>query len=378
MADIAHGTPPQRLFPTVMDTGSLPFWVTDVGGVINDGNPNIGVQGQCNYSVPDGYNYKASSTSSDYLPLNQTGAYSYGGNHHFVLTEAWVNDTISFGSTGAPEIPNAQVALSNISIYNENDPGCTASAADFDQSIMGLGPFGKGIPYLQSPPSFRTNLRYQNQIEHQILSMWSQAPPESLEDRLEGVALFGQPLPEGSYIGKKLYLPYDPPGQNNYIGYYIQAPNVSVSTPDGTAHPLNITSPGVQQCLVDSGTVGDSLFVSSTDFGKVPSLFIFDNGTYYVPSYNGTCDSMPSSLTLDYTFNATATESVTVKVPLKNYARSGFQYAENTCGLNIEFDFSQCVLSAQFFTGAALEFDDDQGRVGVAQGAVATSDVCTA
>jgi hypothetical protein len=91
-----------------------------------------------------------------------------------------------------------------------------------------------------------------------------------------------------------------------------------------------------------------------------------------VVAYNGSCESIPQDFNLTYTFAGTsAGKSVSIDVPLRNYAR-GLNYsapdAQGLCLLNLET--GGCMFGAPFLSAAVLALDDADGAIALAQGGV--------
>jgi len=149
--------------------------------------------------------------------------------------------------------------------------------------------------------------------------------------------------------------------------------------PSSKSSSISVSDKSVKQCLLDSGTGNDMLPFASKDVVKASSLINYQSpeGTSII-AWNGTCDSIPTSATLDYTFaGSTAGKSVTIKVPIRSYA--GGQYdtlsdvPKNVCGLSVEFDeYGSCVSGAPFSTAVFAAFNDDKKQIALAQGGVST------
>jgi len=154
------------------------------------------------------------------------------------------------------------------------------------------------------------------------------------------------------------------------VGYYVVTPSLS-------SGGKSIKATGAKTCLLDSGSLQDTL---PFDYSKPAEEASFlnatgikndDGGPYYYPT---TCDKIPAGKTIDYTFpGSKAGTSVTVKVPLRNYAKEDLQYPgfEKKCFLSI--DVIGCTFGAPFFTAAFLAANDDINYLALAQGGVAPS-----
>ena len=147
------------------------------------------------------------------------------------------------------------------------------------------------------------------------------------------------------------------------VGYYVNPPVVSVN---GTAfNNSDIISP---TCLVDSGTTLDYLPVNYDQryqFAAAAGLTVDDSG---VIGWNGTCESIPKDTTFDIEFTGVEGKKVTVKVPLRTYARSGVSEFSGLCTL--AFTTGDCLFGAPFATAAFFAADDAAEVVAFAQGGV--------
>lgn len=150
------------------------------------------------------------------------------------------------------------------------------------------------------------------------------------------------------------------------IGIYVNKPTLEVG---GVVFDLDEDT----TCLVDSGAHADYLpfdYATNTSSVFFSSTGLVDyNG---VVAFNGSCESIPQDLNLTYTFvGANSSQSVSIDVPLRNYAR-GLNYTgdgtEGLCLLNLEI--GGCMFGAPFLSGAVLALDDSDNSVALAQGGV--------
>lgn len=381
-AELQWGTKPQNQIKTVFDTGSIGFWTLGPNSTINDGSSARYVQGPCNKTVKNFYNWPASTTHSRLESVKGGIGYSYGGNGKLVSGNYHINDTISFGNMKYPALANQQVSLANYIQVAQLDDNCAIPESNFDHSILGLAPFGVGGSGIANiGPSFRKNLRDQGKTKSSSFSMWFDKPSADVKNPHFGTALFGAVPDKSKYSGDLVRVKLNPP-QEAYIGYYVSLPSMSAKQANhlsSKTSPIGISDKSVKQCLLDSGTGNDMLPFIGKDVFKASGLINYQSpeGTSIV-AWNGTCDSIPVSATLDYTFaGSTAGKSVTIKVPIRSYA--GGQYdaladiPKNVCGLSVEFDeYGSCVFGAPFFTAVFAAFNDDKKQIALAQGGVST------
>jgi hypothetical protein len=157
--------------------------------------------------------------------------------------------------------------------------------------------------------------------------------------------------------------------EHGEIGCYVPKPAVTFN--DHTFTPdQNVT------CLIDSGTHADYLPFAYD--GNATSEFFSASGliNYYgVVVYNGPCESILQDLTMGSTFpGLNANQSITIDVPLRNYARGSPSFNESlgdVCFLNREVD--GCAAWAPFLSGAFLAVDDEDGLITLAQGGMVRS-----
>lgn len=361
--------------------GSIAFWTFGPNSTINDGSSAHFTTGPCNKKVTNFYNWPASSTHSKLRNIKSAPAgYSYGGNGKLITSYYTINDTFSFASTAWPALKNQEVALANYSSTAQLDANCKIPESDYDHSILGLAPFGVGGSYVESiGPSFRSNLLSQGQISSSSFSMWFDKAPNSAYGTFEGTAIFGAVPSKQKYQGDLVRLKLDPPAEA-YVGYYVALPTLTATSfkKPGAKTTIKNADTTVKQCLLDSGTGQDMIPYSQSQLESVTGLIQYTKGGNDFTAWNGTCDSIPETAVLNYTFaGATAGRSVTVSVPIKNYARGQFDgltgVTNKVCGLNlVPSNTGSCVFGAPFFTAVFLAFNDDLKQVAMAQGGVST------
>ncbi|KAK0662751.1 hypothetical protein DIS24_g1642 [Lasiodiplodia hormozganensis] len=356
--DIVYGTPGQAPIETVIDTGSANFWVYGPDGKVNSGSPYLFGTGPCTEDVTPFFNYPESSTATDVK--DSPRAFAYGGNGKIIQAPRSVNDTISFTNTKYPSLLDQQVQLANYTVIRSSATTCNGMV--YERSILGLSENTADT----TGPSFRGNLLSSGRIESPTLSMWFDKPPADVRGEFRGTALFGAlPGPE-KYSGPLVKVALDPP-EGTYVGYYVATPKISYE-----GKQFAIDTETVPRCLVDSGFGTENIPLVTKDF--LDATGAVDNHGY--PAWPGSCDSIPANKTLDYTFTGVDGRDVTVRVPLRSYARGINDYYNetNVCALSFTLDTSgMCAVGAPFFTSAFLAFNDDGKEVAIAQGGVSTS-----
>ncbi|KAL2062641.1 hypothetical protein VTL71DRAFT_5713 [Oculimacula yallundae] len=358
-ADLIVGTAPSaKPVRVVMDSGSASFWVWSPDATINFGSPYLGQTGQCNSKVPVNYDPALSSTSSI---SNRSSNYFYAGNSKIVYGEQLANDSITaVGGSGA--IPNVQFALENFGQLKWASTTCEPPS--YDQGILGLLHYDKELTGPSAGPSFRQNLFQSGQIASKTLFMWFDKHLGALGD-LTGGVIFGA-IDKSKYTGPLVEVENSIPQYQ--VGIHVAKPNVTFNgktfTPDADV-----------RCLVDSGAHADYLpfafgspiekeFIAAAD-----GLLVEYNG---IIAYNGTCESIPQSMNITYTFAGKHGKNVDIDMPLRNYAR-GLEYGgdhetDSLCLFNLEV--GGCTLGAPFHSAAAIWMDDEGDRVAFAQAAI--------
>ncbi|KAL1619364.1 hypothetical protein SLS54_006641 [Diplodia seriata] len=355
--DLVYGTPGQTPIETVVDTGSADFWVYGPNGKINSGSPYLFGTGPCTEDVTPFFNYPGSSTSTDLR--ESPAAYAYGGNGKIIQAPRSINDTISFTNAAYPPLLNQQVQLANYSVIRSSATTCNGMA--YERSILGLSANTNST----RGPSFRGDLLATGRIESPTLSMWFDAPPANVTGEFHGTALFGA-LPDASkHTGPLVKVGLNMP-EGGGVGYWVDVPAFSYG-----GKPFAVDTQTTPRCLIDSGFGTENIPLAADDFHAATGTV--DNHGY--PAWPGPCESIPKDKTLDYTFTAADGAEVTVKVPLRSYARGINDYYNetNVCALSFTLDTSgMCAVGAPFFTSAFLAFNDDKAEVGIAQGGVSS------
>lgn len=370
--NISWGTPAQAPIPAIFDTGSVAFWTYGPKAIINDGSQYLATQGPCNKTVKKIFDWQKSSTHTPVVNLTSGNVYSYGGNGKLISAYQEINDTMNFVGTGFSPLKNVQVALSNFTVVRQLDSECAIDVNSFDQSILGVGPFGVGgASASSSGPSLRTNMRALGQIASNTLSMWMAKAPADVRGTYNGTALFGQPLPKSAYTGPLVSVKQVVP-DGTYVGYYTALPSFTTNGKN-----ISIADTSVTNCLIDSGTGQDELPFSMADVAKSSKVFEYKTSEgFLLTAYNGSCDSIPASETFDFSFPGAAKgQSVVVKLPIRSYARGTSDgltsVPKDICPLTLTLDnYGSCVFGAPFFTAAALQFDDDKKQILMAQGGI--------
>ncbi|GAO19787.1 uncharacterized protein UV8b_07615 [Ustilaginoidea virens] len=374
-ADLSWGTPSQSSIPTIFDTGSPSFWVYGPHAIINYGSKYHYQLGPCNKSVETFFDWPKSTTYSSVTNFPRGLGYSYGGNGKIVAAYTELNDTFSFANANFPPLANNQVAISNFTLVTEADDTCSIPASSFDHSILGLAP----LTGIQAGPSFRANLRTAGKTSSSSFSVWMDQAPRSSNSKYtyRGAAVFGAIPSTPKYVGPLVRIKQtnpDPP----YTGYYAALPKLTASNlmgPGGKPREIGLADPTVKNCLLDSGTGADRIPFNESQIAQATGLLRLHNPS--ILAWNGTCDSIPHSASLKFTFDgATPGTSVTIAVPIRSYARGIYDSdpgldTSKYCGLTLSGDeYGDCVLGASFFSAIFAVFHDDMQQVALAQGGV--------
>ncbi|KAF2089590.1 acid protease [Saccharata proteae CBS 121410] len=352
LTEISLGTPAGTTLDIVADTGSANFWIFGPNATVNYGSTFLGEQGPCNQTAIPYYNNSASTSATDPATFSSI-IYSYGGNSKQITVDQSVNDTLhaSFPAT-TEDIPDVRVAVSEYALYRQGDDG-SCTGITHETGIMGLSPHVNST----EGPSFRQDLFDTGKIGAEILSMWFERNDGPINATLRGTALFGA-VDDTKYTGELVRVPR----VGSQSAYYVNTPAVVLN---GNSVQLDNET---TECLVDSGSLDDTLpYTNETEF-LAKSGLVLSNG--YV-SYPSPCEDIPADKTIDYTFKgAEAGEAVTVQIPLRNYARGAGAIFNDTqnCPLQISQGFDSCTLAAAFFTGAFFAVDDAAGSLSLAQG----------
>ncbi|PMD37388.1 acid protease [Hyaloscypha variabilis F] len=354
--NITFGT--SQPITVVMDTGSSDAWIWQAGAIVHWGSPFLFDPGPCNLTVPSTLTYSPLLSPTSHTQ-NKTSEYVYASNSKIVQGILYSNDTLTFPTNTSTTLPNTQLALENSAILRLQDNGSCTPPPSYDKGIIGLANFINANA--TQGPSFRQNLFDTSAIKTKTLVTWFDTPPSALST-LSGGLLLGA-IDTSKFLSPLVRVPnVVTTGQ---IGYYIPKPNITFNgqsfVPD-----QNTT------CLLDSGTHADYLpfnpvgGLGSAFFNASSGMLINENG---VVAYNGSCEGIPSSLNITYTFTgATTGESVKIDVPLRNYARGASSEDGQICLLNL--DVGGCTFGAPFFSGAVVAVDDGVGVLALAQGGV--------
>ncbi|OMP82722.1 Candidapepsin-2 [Diplodia seriata] len=366
-ADIYIGTPEQTPIETVVDLGSADYWVYGPNATIYYGSPYLGVEGPCRETPEPSYDPSASSTAHGLL--NKTRGYAYGGNGKLLSSFYTVNDTLSFGADAdaTPHLANTQIAITNKTIIKVRaDDAC--SGTTYDSSILGIAaPSSSGAG--SQGPSFRQNLLDAGAIASSTLSMWFDAPPPGARDDYRGTMLLGA-LPKGKYAGDLVQVPSR--GAAGSVGYYVDTPVWRAGGRAVKPYYGFDNSSVVETCLIDSGSGQDYLPIDEDDFLDAAGLVSFQG----YPAWNGSCESIPADRNVSLTFaGVEAGSSVTIDVPLRNWARGNTDFWNNTevCGLSMQLsNAGSCTLGSPFSSAVFLALNDELGQIALAQGGVST------
>ncbi|KAI4633443.1 hypothetical protein J4E80_000809 [Alternaria sp. BMP 0032] len=352
-----------RTIEIVVDQGSENFWVFGPDSIRNWGCTRLGCAGSCNETVQPFYDYPNSPSASKPVPFRSS--YSYGGNSKFITGDVAVNDTFQFVSdAGLSSTVDTEVAISSYmtSRLGDSSGKCTPTSS-FDDGILGISPYYRKPTWNTTGPHVRQNLLEAGAISAPVQSLWFDEAPEGIEDTFTGHVVFGG-VDHSKYTGDLVKVPMvEAPFGGVTLGYYVNPPVVSVN---GTAfNNSDIISP---TCLVDSGTTLDYLPVSysqNDQFAAAAGLVVDEYG---VIGWNGTCESIPKDTTIDLEFTGVEGKKVTVKIPLRTYARSGVNPSTGICSL--AFSTGDCLFGAPFATAAFFAADDAAEMVAFAQGGV--------
>lgn len=345
----------------VMDTGSANTWTWSPNGTVNWGSPYLGAQGPCNTVPPVGYEPALSTTKT--LTSRSVG-YAYAGNAKLVSGSYVANDTITpEGGHGA--LPGAQFALVDHALLRMADDGTCQHVPDYDKGIMGLAP-SINDSSLAPGPLMRRDAYDSGALQSEVLFMWMDKFEGALGETLTGGMLLSA-VDASKYEGELVRVQNKQDAHT--VGPYVAKPNVTFAG-------VTVTPDDDSDCLVDSGAHADSLPI--VEGGDVYNALMTQTGGQLVDyngifAYNGTCDSIPTTTNITYTFaGQDAAQSVSIDIPLRNFAR-GYDISgtEGLCLLNLEM--GQCILGATFLTGATMALDDADNSVALAQGGVSAT-----
>ncbi|PYI08301.1 acid protease [Aspergillus sclerotiicarbonarius CBS 121057] len=349
----------------VYDLGSDTFWTFGPNSTENWGCTSLFCPGPCNASVTDFYNWPESSTASKPDPAEFFA--SYGAFTKFVSGDMTINDTFAFTSVAgqSSSIPNVEIAVVDYMQQRLGDDG-TCDSGSYDHGILGVAPYQHSASWNTSGPNVRHDLLQQGTIAAPVHCMWFDQAPTDVHGTYTGGAIMGG-LDLSKFSGDLVEVPSEPadPSQPETasVGYYVPPPTISVNGTVVSDVAAALGSP----CQIDSGTSMDSLPISNqTAFQLVTGTVTTPDGTLVWP---GSCTSIPADLYLDMEFQGkNSSQSVTVQVPLRNYARDGYTVGSEYCALS--FTLGGCMLASPFSTAAFFAADDDKGTIALAQGGV--------
>ncbi|KLU82804.1 hypothetical protein MAPG_01872 [Magnaporthiopsis poae ATCC 64411] len=357
-----------RSIELVFDSGSENFWVFGPNSTTNWGCTSLLCPGPCNASVTSFYDWPKSPSASR-PPQKFSSFYAYGAYTKYVTGNIAVNDTFTFtstdGQTSSSTVKNVRVAVENymsqrLGVGRE---GCAAGAGSYDLGILGVSPFYRKSDWNTTGPHVRQELLEQGAIKAPVQSIWFDEPPARWDGSFTGSAVFGG-IDKSKFSGPLVKVPVlENDGLGASVGYFVAQPNVSVG---GVVLPRGKLITGV--CHLDTGTTSDDLPVQTEDFVKAMNLTRNEFGNMAWP---GDCDTIPLDKTFELTFPAVpgqAHDSVTVKVPLRHYARPGGYQTPGSCALRI--DTGGCMLSAPFAAASYFAADDAANEIALAQGGV--------
>lgn len=349
----------------VYDQGSENFWLMAPNSTVNWGCQSLACAGPCNSTETAVYDYTQSSTATTEA---FNSSYMYGLFDKLLVGDMAINDTLTFVNEAgvASTVPGVEVALeyylqNRIGILNDT---CGATPGH-DVGILGVSPYQHNAHRNTSGPHVRKNLLDRGQIGANVHCFWMDEAPADVLGTFTGGGLMGG-IDTSKYSGPLVKVPYLTPEletQTATVGYYVSIPQVSVG---GTT--FNITTDRTS-CFLDSGTHIDDIPVPLDD----TDLFLNASGLAYDPSgyiaWPSPCDLVPSNVTIDFTWaGVNANETVTIKVPIRNYVRGNLSPDPNWCSVSLSP--GGCLLSAPFSTAAFFAADDERNEVALAQGGV--------
>lgn len=186
----------------------------------------------------------------------------------------------------------------------------TCAGYSTDHSILGMGPGS----------DFRRDLLDDGVVSSNTLSLWFNQAPEELRGTYSGTALVGALPPASKSSGNLFTVESDWSEGNNYM-----------TTPEFKTAPLNNTNNTTDipleftpaTCLVDSGSPDLELPIS-TNITNITGLTVVPF-TYNL-AYEGSCESIPASATLDFDF-----QNVTISLSYRNLVRGYIDGVEPGC-----------------------------------------------
>ncbi|CAN8099943.1 unnamed protein product [Discula destructiva] len=350
----------------VYDQGSENFWLMAPNSTLNWGCNSLACQGKCNATETLVYDYTESSTATT-QPFGSQ--YMYGLFDKVLNGDIAMNDTLTFVNVAGAEstIPGVEVALEyylQMRIGLANDT--CGRVPNHDTGILGVAPFQQNAHRNTTGPHVRKNLLDQGQIGADVHCIWMDKAPADAEGTYTGGGLMGG-IDTSKYTGPLVKIPNITPeleAQQATVGYYVSIPQVSVG---GVTFNM---STDATSCFLDSGTHLDDIPVPYDEqdaFLEATGIVIDPVGYYAWPS---PCDQVPANKTIDLTWTGVnANETVTVKVPIRNYVRGNISPA-GYCSLNLSP--GGCLLGAPFQTATFFAADDERDEIALAQGGVSS------
>ncbi|KXJ94975.1 aspartic peptidase domain-containing protein [Microdochium bolleyi] len=357
LANFTWGTPAGGPIRTVIDTGSPGFWVWGPNATVNSGSPYLFVPGPCNRTAEPFFDWPASSTHTG----QTTGAasYAYGGNGKIISCPFGLNDTLSFGNSDYPPLPNQQVSICDYAIIK--DRSCSIY---YDKSILGLS------PYIGSGPRFRDNLHTSGLVADSIYSMWFGAFPDDVNDPQAGTLLFGAVPDPSHYTGNLVTVKQTQPDSGFYYAALPEVRATRIDDPDADSQVIEVQTPPsgiIPDCLVDSGTHGLTFPLDAADLQAKTGLV--ENAPFVNLAYPAPCNDIPMGATLDLVFADEKTgEKVTLKLPYRSMVQGPGSQNKSICSLGLQVQDPTCVLGGTFYAGAVVVHDDAGKTLSFAQG----------
>lgn len=366
---------PGKNLTVVYDLGSVNWWVVDAGAYLNWGcTDGLACSGPCNAPIYPAYDPSDSPHATE--QSNFSAFYSYGNFGKEVEGSFTINDTFTFTNIAgqAATVPDMRVELASNMTLAVSPGGANDTCVydnEFDHAIMGLAPWVPAYGYANSTklspgPSARQDLLERGRIGASVQCMWFDEAPDDVFAPFTGGGLLGA-VDTSKYVGPLVKVPVLTSGlgtAEQAVGYWVAAPAVSVAGTQFNSSEYTGTA-----CMVDSGSQYDSIPVNWAESDAfLAALNVVDTPLGY-QGYNGTCDSIPHTLTIDLTWEGVeAGQEVTIRMPLRNYVRSSGAASteEGYCMLN--FDTAGCMFTAPFMTAAFFAADDAKNEIALAQG----------
>ncbi|KAL0933765.1 uncharacterized protein CTRU02_210564 [Colletotrichum truncatum] len=345
----------------VFDQGSENFWVFGPNAINNWGCTGFFCPGQCNATAEPFYDYPNSPTAKKPEPF--LSQFAYGAYTKIVQGKESVNDTFHFASdSGLTSSVEGRVAIAEYMQQRLMDGG-SCIPAPYDLGILGVAPFYRTAEWNTTGPHLRQDLLERGEISAPVQSIWFDEAPANWDGTFTGNAVFGA-IDTSKYTGELVKVP---PVKNDRlgasVGYFVAPPTVKVK--NVTLDNSDLSS---RSCMIDSGTQIDDLPISNDALDAFFSAAGLTRDPIGHVSWNGSCDSIPKDVTIDLEFAGVDGKTVTIKIPLRNYARNAADLRPEYCVLNI--DTGGCMLGAPFATAAFFAANDAENEIALAQGGV--------